>query len=69
MNSDLTDLEIFGVEMEKLEAFEMETRQEQDLSGFESRSKCLPSFFACFSRGRKRKKRALVINSSSYIEM
>ena len=69
VNSDLTDLEILESRWKKLEAFEMETRQEQDLSGFESRSKCLPSFFACFSRGRKRKKRALVINSSSYVEM
>ena len=69
VNSDLTDLQILESRWKRLEAFETETRQEQDLTGFESRNKCLPSCFSCFSNRRKRKKRALLVDSSTYVEM
>ena len=69
VNSDLTDLQILESRWKRLEAFETETRQEQDLTGFEGRNKCLPSCFSCFSNRRKRKKRALSVDSSTYVEM
>lgn len=61
VNSDLTDLHILESRWKKLEAFETETRQEQDLSGFEVK-KCLPSCFSCFSNRRMRKKRVLLVD-------
>ena len=69
VNSDLTDLQILESRWKRLEAFETETRQEQDLTGFEGRNKCFTFVFFVFFEQKEEEERALSVDSSTYVEM